>query len=343
MLFEAVWVQYFFMVTEVASVKCKGITKSGGGCKRDASSSGYCYVHDPETIAKHEAQKQSLQIQSKFEIPDRSFSERRGFKPISEAIQVDEVSRDLRHSLWNVLSKSFLLKYSTLSSSRTLFYNERDVDNFIEYLWIDFFKYLLDDLPTIKDWAVKKLRRCFEEFKWYEIYDFLEVTINYFESKILVEEVNAVLSRELSGFRFIGGVFTDITTEHEIEMLEEAVSDKHFPAVSSHLKRALTLMSNRENPDYRNSIKESISAVESVAKVIAGKPKATLGEALKILETSNKIHPALKDSFLKLYGYTSDEGGIRHAMLIEPNLTSDDARFFLLSCTSFINYLKSKI
>ena len=152
-----------------------------------------------------------------------------------------------------------------------------------------------------------------------------------------------MLARELSGFRFIGGVFTNITTEQEVEMLAKETDDKNFPAVSSHLKRALTLMSNREHPDYRNSIKESISAVESLAKIITNMPKATLGDALKTLERSNQIHSALKDSFLKLYGYTSDEGGIRHAMLDEPNLTVDDAKFFLLSCTSFTNYLKSKI
>ena len=46
---------------------------------------------------------------------------------------------------------------------------------------------------------------------------------------------------------------------------------------------------------------------------------------------------------MKLYGYTSDEGGIRHAMLDEPNLTSADARYFLLSCTSFVNYLKAQL
>ncbi|WP_292793178.1 AbiJ-NTD4 domain-containing protein [Nostoc sp. NMS7] len=180
-------------------------------------------------------------------------------------------------------------------------------------------------------------------FQWYEVYDFLEFTINYFRNPKLVEHINSVLERELAGYRFVGGVFTDITNEQEIEMLEQAVDDKNFPAVSSHLKRSLALMSDKENPDYRNSIKESISAVESLAKAITGKPKATLGEALKVLEVSNKLHPALKNSFLNLYGYTSDEGGIRDAMLTEPDLTVADAKYFLLSCTSFINYLKSKI
>jgi hypothetical protein len=105
----------------------------------------------------------------------------------------------------------------------------------------------------------------------------------------------------------------------------------------------LELLSNRKNPDYRNSIKESISAVESMAKTITQKPKADLEEALRILERSGKIHGALKAGFSKLYGYTSDEGGIRHAMMEEPDLSSSDAQFFLVSCSAFTNYLKSKI
>ena len=330
--------------------KCKGVTKSGERCKRNATSSGFCYTHDPDAIAEREAQKQSIQVESTFKITDRRFSERLGLKPVSEIIQIDKVSEDLRTSLWNVLirrlffenhrTSTFAISFTILG---TLSYNGKNVHEFSEYLWFSFFKKPLDSLPNTKDSLVNKLRGYFENFQWYEIYDFLEVTINYFECKILVKEVNDVLSRELSGFRFIGGVFTDITTEQEVQMLEEEVTDQLFPAVSSHLKRALTLMSDRENPDYRNSIKESISAVESLAKIITGKPKATLGDALKVLESSKRIHPALKDSFLKLYGYTNDEEGIRHAMLVEPDLTSDDAKFFLLSCTSFINFLKSKI
>ncbi len=38
-----------------------------------------------------------------------------------------------------------------------------------------------------------------------------------------------------------------------------------------------------------------------------------------------------------------DADGIRHAMLEEPELTAADARYFLLSCTSFVNYLKAQI
>jgi hypothetical protein len=126
-------------------------------------------------------------------------------------------------------------------------------------------------------------------------------------------------------------------------MLGAALQDSRFAGPASHVQRALELLSNRDNPDYRNSIKESISAVESMARIVAESPKATLADALKALEKGGKLHSALKDGFLKLYGYTSDEGGIRHAMLEEPSISAADARYFLLSCTSFVNYLKAQL
>jgi hypothetical protein len=323
----------------MSSINCKAITKSGEKCKLKAHSSGYCHIHDPDRVAERETQKQSLEMLN-FEIPALRFSQRRGFKPIFEIIQIDSMSNELRNSLWNVLSANFFLEYANNPLS---YYHAESVGTFIKYIWKDYFKHPLEKLPKIKSDAVNKIFNYFQDFEWYEVYDFMEVTINYFKNPQLVTEVNSILERELSGYRFVGGVFTDIINNQEIQMLEQTISDADFPAVPLHLKRALALMSDKENPDYRNSIKESISAVESLAKTITGKPKATLAEALKVLESSNKLHPALKSSFLSLYGYTSDEGGIRHAMLSEPNLTAAEAKFFLLSCTSFINYLKSKI
>jgi len=43
-----------------------------------------------------------------------------------------------------------------------------------------------------------------------------------------------------------------------------------------------------------------------------------------------------------MYGYTSDEDGIRHAMLEEPDVGFEDAKFMLVACSAFINYLKVK-
>jgi len=117
---------------------------------------------------------------------------------------------------------------------------------------------------------------------------------------------------------------------------------KPLRGIHAHLKRALDLLADRKSPDYRNSIKESISAVEAICNLIAGKKKATLGQALKKIEDKVGLHPALKSAFSSLHGYTSNAEGIRHALLDEPNLSFEDAKFMLVSCSAFVNYLISK-
>lgn len=264
------------------------------------------------------------------------FSQRKGFTPVSNIIQTNGISQELRNSLWSIID-------ICLWQDENFMYGHRgsmSFDVFTKVLWLHFFKKPID---TRGSNMIAAIREYFFKCEWYEVYDFLEFTLNVVKKGHLDVAVNSILERDISGYRYINGVFTDITSKEEIEMLEEALTDTDYPGVKAHLQRALELLSHRENPDYRNSIKESISAVESVCREITGNKKATLGDALKVIERMHKLHPALKDAFSKLYGYTSDESGIRHAMLDEPDLGSSEAKFFLMTCTSFINYIKSKI
>lgn len=73
-----------------------------------------------------------------------------------------------------------------------------------------------------------------------------------------------------------------ITSKQEIIEVEKAMDSANGP-VLKHLEQALQLLSDKKNPDYRNSIKESISAVEAICQKITGKPNATLGDALNII------------------------------------------------------------
>ena len=70
---------------------------------------------------------------------------------------------------------------------------------------------------------------------------------------------------------------------------------------------------------------------------------ATLGNTLKKLkENGVNIHPALENAFKQLYGYTSDSGGIRHGSIEFVNVASEDAKYMLVSCSAFVNYLTEK-
>lgn len=270
-----------------------------------------------------------------------SFSQRQGFVPVSEVIQVNSMNDQLRNSIWNVLLRYVWDRPGFMSSPS----GGGAMEWFSRRLWDEYFKRPVDSRPAYSYPKLEIIRKEFFDSEWYRVYDFIEfvITPDLGLPPNLASELNKTLARENSGYRIVDGVVVGVTSEQEVSMLEGALRDTKFKPVAQHLKRALELLSDRENPDYRNSIKESISAIESMAKIVAGDPKATLADALKALERNGQMHKALKDGFLKLYGYTNDEDGIRHSMLGEPNLTSADAKYFLMSCTSFANYLKAQM
>jgi hypothetical protein len=139
------------------------------------------------------------------------------------------------------------------------------------------------------------------------------------------------------------GRIVQITTEDEVASIEQALTLRGpLQSVTAHLHQALKLLGDKTNPDCRNSIKESISAIESLSKILSGLSNASLSAALTAVDKETKLHPSLKEAFQKLYGYTSDAQGIRHALIVEPTLDIEDAIFMLVSCSAFVNYMVVK-
>ena len=274
-----------------------------------------------------------------------SFSQRYGYKPIKSVVQIEAVDDELRIGLWNRLDSCYWSNARTGYSLKTEV--NRPIRNLLKQIWSDYFKLPVDTLGDQWEAAYRHMREYYFSCSWNEVYDFIEFVGNHYDSDptntAFREECNEVLKCEVSGYRFIGDRIAQITAEEEVAEIEEALQGKQIAEpVTTHLNRALELFSDRQTPDYRNSIKESISAVEAMSNLITKKDKATLGEALKKITERVALHPALLKSFDKLYGYTSDADGIRHALLEESKLDSEDAKFMLVACSTFINYLKVK-
>jgi hypothetical protein len=70
----------------------------------------------------------------------------------------------------------------------------------------------------------------------------------------------------------------------------------------------------------------------------------TLGPALAALEKQGHLHGGLKAAFASLYGYSSDEEGVRHALVFKEAAQVDeaDALFMLGACASFVSYLLAR-
>lgn len=186
------------------------------------------------------------------------------------------------------------------------------------------------------------------EIDWYNPFNALEFFLEYAASnKILDEsvdfyarEINEILENEKSGYRALGNVFEKITEESEIQTINEA-KDIPFDSVKKAIQKAIKLYSD-DKPDYENSIKESISAVESMCCIIVGEDNS-LGMTLNELnKNSVQIHPALIKGFKALYGYASNEEGIRHGGIDFKGAKDEDAKYMLVTCAAFVNYLNLK-
>ncbi len=267
------------------------------------------------------------------------FSERMGHRPVKSALQIDSMDADLRNGLWNAFRPIFvdLLGHNTQQV--------RDkARQHLAIVWDELLKLPTDEAPEYSDHATRLIKPIFGEGNYLDVYDLIDFTVCRFDLKGLDARYNEVLEREVSGYRFIDGVLAPISNEYEIAAIEEGlVAASKMPGAAQHLQSALKYLSDRESPDYRNSIKESISAVEAAARAITGKPKATLGDLLPVLQESGHVHPAQREAFAKLYGYTSDEGGIRHAMTNPASVDFADAKYMLSVCAAFIAYLAQRL
>ncbi|WP_417564866.1 AbiJ-NTD4 domain-containing protein [Marinobacter sp.] len=268
------------------------------------------------------------------------FSERQGFSTPRETFQLKNIDRALKNSIWNILNLHVLGPNQFKNRTQTEKYL---VKSFYVFLWKDFFKEPIDNMSGVLDIEFLDMKDRFYKLSWYEIYDLVEFIAAHHHSDVFSEQINSVLKSEKSGYRLVDEKIVPITNEIEIGSIEKVVSQDKYSGCSAHIKRAMELYADRKSPDYRNSIKESISAIESITREITLDRKGGINNALTELEKKGVIHKALKSSLSSLYGYTSDENGIRHAILEEPRVSESDAKFMLITCSAFANYIIEKI
>ncbi|MCW5222070.1 AbiJ-NTD4 domain-containing protein [Verminephrobacter aporrectodeae] len=295
------------------------------------------------------------------------FSERAGAVEVPKIFQIKSMNDDLRNAIWNfLLSIHEKTNYSSYWGRGKINYWSFTTDYISRYL----LKLPADELPIYNDDHLRKwLKNKYYKMEWYEIYDLVEMLcsmpfhkemIKKFEitsspdsSEIrrwvpaqLHAEFNRIFEAELSEYRFIDKNLVPIASPAETESIEEAIKTTRrlgLPGAHIHITTAIQLLAKRPQPDYRNSVKESISAIESMAKQLAGEKSGGLAPALQALVINKvPIHKSLQSAFSKLYGYTSDENGIRHAILEAPTVGLDEAKYMLVSCSAFVNFLAAK-
>jgi hypothetical protein len=270
------------------------------------------------------------------------FSERYGYAKVDRSIKREEISIELRKGLWNAVYM-FLDNYT----------QEGKIKKYLGgFIWIHIIKRTLDEYNADKFWHKSQVIRDYLKNLilntpiWWKVFDCIETLIqnkNFddFMTKNTIPLINELLETNYSAYRIIDKQFIEIDSKEAVIEIEKAL-DNNKDEVRTHISQALILYSNRENPDFRNSIKEAISAVEVICRNLT--KCSTLGESLKVLKQKGIIdlHQTFLDGLEKIYAFTNGKNGIRHALMDSPNITQLDARFMIVMCSSFVNYLTEK-
>lgn len=264
------------------------------------------------------------------------FSERYGHKPVRQQLQHDQMDRLLRVRIWDFIF-SLVEQWADVNTrTRSALPIAR--------VWVHHYEEPIDKLPDYSSEVIRRMRESVFNDEFHQVYDLCE----FFAGEIadrdgdaVYKGFNEVFERNLAPYRFVDGRILRVDAETDVTAIESALEDSEgIPGVHHHLDSALTLLADRDSPHYSNSIKESISAVESCAKLITKQKKATLGEALKALKGAGvEVPGSLENGWSALYGYTSNAQGIRHAALDKPNITQAEAKYWLVTCSAFVSLL----
>ena len=246
----------------------------------------------------------------------------------SRLYQLEEMNERLRIAIWNFLRKRHFAHESGFS-----------VLDEAESVWTEVLGKRIDDLPRYADDAIRQIGSWYFAASWNEVYNILEHLISKRPFTNYVYDLNSLLSREGAAYRFLGSVIVPITNEEELTEIESVLQHTGpFDVASQHIRQAVEHLGVRVNPDARNVIKEAISAVESAVKVASGDPKADIEKGLKKLG----LHSQLEQAWKNMYNWTSDEGGVRHGKEEISQVGLPEARYMVVACSAFVNYLVSK-
>ncbi|MGY8669214.1 hypothetical protein Q3C01_43710, partial [Bradyrhizobium sp. UFLA05-109] len=176
-----------------------------------------------------------------------------------------------------------------------------------------------------------------------KIYGWLQFVLQHQPPPGFANQLEARLRYCRAPYRVVGGdVLVPIGNNLVAAVVGQALNDLSGASLAGgheHLKAAAAELTSGH---FADSVRESIHAVESVVRVL--EPDGEFSRALAKLEQRTNIHSALKHGFTKIYGFTSDQEGIRHSLLEKdaPDVDEADALFMIGACSAFVSYLINK-
>ena len=276
------------------------------------------------------------------ELRNLSFSQAEGYEELPKTLKLKELPREARVHIWNVF---YLHLEDAVERHYDINYLTQEWNNIMRhfYLWHDYVP--LDELDVRYSVVLMDLKDRIYRLPFNKVFDLIQFVMRHSDCP---DQFTNLMKKAFSRCRLAYTISEDqpvtiipAVTRTEGELIVASLNNLSTAGLggsASHLRKSAERINRSE---WADSIRESIHAVESVARQIAPDRTNTLTQALESIDKKGSFHPDLKEACKKLYWYTSDEEGVRHALLDRKHsrVGRDEAVFMLGACASFASYL----
>ena len=273
----------------------------------------------------------------------KGFSDRNAIKPVNTKLQLGELDKRTRISLLNAINWLYDEAFHKISSVAVAS-GGTSTDFWVQVLREVYGKPV--SYSSSKGNDEVKMLKVVGNTVLHDDYDDVLTLVEYMAAQFAEKDrflgslhpyqlFNSVFEREYAGYRFVDGSIVRITDDHEISEIG-AAARTGFDAVDAHMEMAIGLLSNRNIPDYESSARESMAAAEAMCRLVLGTVPGgnlPLREVLQQLKAKPGVQPAFVTAFEALSGFVP-------LLTPDADVSFEEARFLLVSCAGFINYLK---
>ena len=284
-----------------------------------------------------------------------TFSQREGKAALPEPMRLEHLSDDFRRSVWFHADQAIGKSSTLLGVAMDGNYRQSAFRSLIQRYLFEVVGQQHDTIDDRHDEHRDLLRVTILRMEYDAVLSLIEFLLR--NTALESDPILSKLRKELEG------IFDRVPVAYAVQTMQglptiiprasqgsgdatmravEAVKQKGPEGAEAHFRDAAEHINAKR---YADSIRESISAVESVARTIDPKASATLGPALTSLEKAGVLkHGVFKEALQKLYGYTNSEEGIRHCLMDEGKADVDleEAVFMFSACAAFSAYLLNR-
>jgi hypothetical protein len=268
-----------------------------------------------------------------------TFAQAEGAEPLPTQLKRTEVSPQLRAVLWNYIYEGL----ASTAMHQTWSYIGGPWKTALWDVHVNLDHRPSDEFATEFKPAATVVKDVIMRGDYIRVYGWLQHVLRLRIVPDFDKRIDHILQDCRSAYRVVArDVIAPVGSDQEAKTIGTALADLNSAGLAGGREHLKTAAAELSAGNFADSVRESIHAVESVVRVL--EPDGDFAKALAKLEAKTKIHGSLKQGFIKIYGFTSDQQGIRHALLEKgaPEVDEADGLFMIGACSAFVSYLINK-